>query len=138
MDSVLEHVLNPMETLHEIKRILKPGGVLLLIVPNEDSLENMYIWLLYTLTFQPHRYRKLKPFIEPYHVQGFNPTSLRTAISKCSYSVITIKGFGGNYPFWKAKKFGTVPYFQTLLTYPVGILSIVLKKQIQLMAVTVK
>jgi len=28
MDSVLEHIINPMETLSELKRILEPGGVI--------------------------------------------------------------------------------------------------------------
>ena len=32
---VLEHVLEPQTTLHEIKRVLKPGGVALFSIPNE-------------------------------------------------------------------------------------------------------
>ncbi|MFH0865752.1 MAG: class I SAM-dependent methyltransferase [Bacteroidota bacterium] len=138
MDSVLEHMLKPMETLHELKRIIKPGGVLLLIVPNEDSLENAFIRLLYSITLQSGKYGKIKPLVTPYHIQGFNGNSLRTALNKCSFSKISIKGFGGNYTFWKAKKIGTKPYFQALLTFPVGLLSIALKKQIQLMALSVK
>src|SRR3990172_6502497 len=39
-DSVLEHILNPMEYLREINRILKPGGVVYIGVPNEDYLLN--------------------------------------------------------------------------------------------------
>lgn len=51
MDSVLEHIMKPMETLKELRRILKPGGVFFLIVPNEDSLFNKFTQLSYMLTF---------------------------------------------------------------------------------------
>jgi 2-polyprenyl-3-methyl-5-hydroxy-6-metoxy-1,4-benzoquinol methylase len=138
MDSVLEHILTPIETLKELKRILKPGGVLFLIVPNEDSLMNSYIKTLYTLTFQSNKYGKIKPFVSPYHVQGFNPISLRTALKNVQFNSIEIKGFGGTYAMWKAHKFGTKPYIQELLIYPIGLLSVVLNKQIQLMACAVK
>lgn len=37
MSNVFEHVPNPLETLKEIKRILKPSGVLVSISPNPDS-----------------------------------------------------------------------------------------------------
>lgn len=36
---VLEHVHNPLDTLDEVARILSPGGVFVLAVPNPDSLE---------------------------------------------------------------------------------------------------
>jgi ubiquinone/menaquinone biosynthesis C-methylase UbiE len=138
MDSVLEHVMNPMETLHELNRILKPGGVLLLIVPNEDSLENSFIRLIYSLTFQSHKYGKIKPLVSPYHVQGYNATSLKMALSKSAFSKTLIKGFGGSYAFWKAAKINTVQFFQSLLTYPVGLLSILVNRQIQLMTISIK
>jgi len=138
MDSVLEHVMNPMETLHELNRILKPGGVLLLIVPNEDSLENSFLRLLYSITFQSHKYGKIKPLVSPYHVQGYNVSSLKMALSKSSFSKTLIKGFGGSYAFWKATKINTVQFFQSLLTYPVGLLSIVVNRQIQLMTISIK
>ncbi len=138
MDSVLEHVLNPMETLAELRRILKPGGVLLVIVPNEDSFENSFIHLAYSLSFRNEKYGKIKPFVTPYHVNGFNAVSLKTAIDKSMFHETEIKGFGGSYTFWKASKFGSKQYMQALLTYPVGLLSVIFKKQIQLMAVAIK
>ena len=36
---VLEHVIDPKSTLREIHRILKPGGMILLSLPNPDSFE---------------------------------------------------------------------------------------------------
>jgi ubiquinone/menaquinone biosynthesis C-methylase UbiE len=138
MDSVLEHVTNPMETLKELKRILKPGGAFFLIVPNEDSLINSFTRFMYFVTCRYKKYSKIKPFVNPYHIQGFNPISLKTALKKTGFSDIEIKGFGGNYMFWKAHRFGTLQYFWHLFIYPVGLLSILTKNQIQIMGMAVK
>jgi ubiquinone/menaquinone biosynthesis C-methylase UbiE len=138
MDSVLEHILKPMETLQELRRILKPGGVIFEIVPNEDSLNNDFVKLIYILTFQPEKYGKIKPFVLPYHIHGFNSTSLRTALSKSGFREIDIIGFGGDYAYWKAYKFGTRQYFQYIIMYPLGLLSTITNRQIQLMSLSVK
>ena len=138
MDSVLEHILDPMEILQELRRILKPGGVFFAIVPNESSLYNFIIEFACALSFQSHKYCKIRPFVAPYHVHGFNPKSLRSALSTNKFTEIEIKTFGGNYMFWKAYKFGKRPYFQHLLTYPIGLISIILNNQIQLMSLSKK
>jgi SAM-dependent methyltransferase len=138
MDSVLEHILNPMETLQELHRILKPGGVLFEIVPNEDSLHNDTIKIIYTLTLQSKKYGRIKPFISPYHIHGFNPVTLKRALAITGFSEIDIEGFGGNYTFWKAYKFGSMKYFWQLFYYPIGLLSVLMKNQIQLMALAIK
>ena len=138
MDSVLEHILDPMETLQELRRILKPGGVFFVIVPNESSLYNFMIELACTLSFQSHKYGKIKPFVSPYHVHGFNPKSLKSALSINKFTEIEIKTFGGDYMFWKAHKFGKRQYFQNLLTYPIGLLSVIMNNQIQLMSLSIK
>ena len=138
MDSVLEHIVNPMETLNELRRILKPGGAFFVIVPNEDSLTNRFNHLCHYLTFTNSKYGKIKPFVTPYHIQGFNPTSLKKALTISGFSEIEIKGFGGDYPSWKAYKFGTIQYFWHLFNFPVGLLSIAMKSQIQIMGLAVK
>lgn len=138
MDSVLEHILNPMETISELNRILNPNGVLFVIVPNEDSLNNSVISLMYALTFQSQKYGKIKPFITPYHVHGFNRVSLRTALDRNLFKEIEITTFGGNYTFWRSHKFGTRHYFQDILTYPIGLLSIIINRQVQLMSLSLK
>lgn len=138
MDSVLEHINNPMETLTELKRILKPGGVFFVIVPNEDSLNSSFLKLLYLTLMHSGSYAKLRPFFNPYHIHGFNKISLSKALENSGYKNFKIKGFAGSYAFWKAHPFGSLNYFKELLMYPVGLLSIPLDKQFQLMAIATK
>jgi SAM-dependent methyltransferase len=64
MRMVLEHVRDPRRTLEEARRILKPGGRLLLSVPNADSLEARIFdrhWFAWDL---------------PRHLSHFSPESL--------------------------------------------------------------
>ncbi|MEI6123837.1 MAG: methyltransferase domain-containing protein [Bacteroidota bacterium] len=134
MDSVLEHVPKPVQTINELKRILKPGGILLVVVPNEDSLMNSIAKWLYTITFNRKKYGKIKPFVTPYHIQGFNKKSLHALFQPLNMSVLVLKGFGGNYTFWKAHPRFSKHYFVSLFTYPFGLLSVVIGRQIQLMS----
>ena len=41
-NNIWEHVTNPMQLLSEIKRILKPGGYLIVSTPNRYRIENIY------------------------------------------------------------------------------------------------
>lgn len=79
--AVLEHLYNPAEVLTEIARILKPGGVLFLDVPNETGL---YFRLgnLYQRLSGRNWVVNLAPTFSPYHVFGFSPKSLRAILAK--------------------------------------------------------
>jgi ubiquinone/menaquinone biosynthesis C-methylase UbiE len=41
LQDVIEHVTDPARVLHEITRVLRPGGVLYLSTPNRDALPNL-------------------------------------------------------------------------------------------------
>lgn len=138
MDSVLEHLINPMETLKELKRILMPGGVLLLVVPNEDSMENSFKKLCYWLILQPAKYGKIKPFISSYHIQGFTKKTIKYLIKENNLKLLVSKDFGGNYPFWRGYKFGSKDFFINLSLYLIGLISTLKKEQIQLLALLKK
>jgi len=135
MDSVLEHVDKPISVLKELYRILKPKGIVFLIVPNEDSLINDVKKLIYTLMFNKKKYGRIKPFVSPYHINGFNKISLEYAIKQSGFKIIELTQFGGNYTFWKAHKKFSKSYFRELILFPFGLLSIPLKKQIQLQVI---
>jgi len=66
MLSVLEHLLNPLECLKEIRRILKPGGILILSTPNR-------------LASSPNL--NLKKSLSLDHVKEYSPRELRSIIS---------------------------------------------------------
>jgi len=71
---VLEHVEDPSAFLAEARRILKPGGVLLLRVPNAGSLEAA---LSGTHWFH---------FDWPFHLAHWSPRSLRAALARAGFS----------------------------------------------------
>lgn len=81
MGSVLEHLYNPAQTIKEIARILRPGGVLLVDVPNERGL-----YFLVGNLYQKLRGRNwvvnTAPTFPPFHVFGFGSRSLRTLLAK--------------------------------------------------------
>jgi len=138
MDSVMEHVDDPISLLKEIFRILKPKGIGFLVVPNEDSLDNDFKKLLYYLTFKKNLYGRIKPFVPPYHINGFNPHSLQYAIESAELKVIKLSQFSGSYQFWKAYKPFSKGYFRSLILYPSGLLSILMNKQNQLQVIFTK
>ena len=138
IDSVLEHTPDPISTLKELRRILKPSGLLLLIVPNEDSLINDVKKFLYTITLNKNKYARIKPFYSPYHLQGFNKMSLEFAFKHSGFEIIKLSEFGGSYTFWKSDKRFSKPFIRDLLLYPFGLLSVLMKRQIQLQGIVRK
>lgn len=137
-DSVLEHVENPIEILFQLKRKLRPGGTIFIIVPNEDCLVNKLIHLSHVLTLRKKQYAKIKPFIHPYHVVGFNKTSLNKAFSVAKLNVERITDFGGDIPFWKFCKKHSRPFMLNVMLAPLNLFSIIIKNQIQLEAICSK
>jgi SAM-dependent methyltransferase len=72
MTEVLEHVHRPGELLQEVRRVLKPGGVLFLTVP--------FIWPMHELPYDYHR---------------FTPIALRTYLEEADFNVQSIQILGG-------------------------------------------
>jgi ubiquinone/menaquinone biosynthesis C-methylase UbiE len=72
MTEVLEHVHKPGEMLQEVRRVLKPNGILFLTVP--------FIWPIHELPYDYHR---------------FTPIALKTYIEEASFDVQTVQLLGG-------------------------------------------
>lgn len=80
LNNVLEHIAEPTELLKEIYRILKPGGEIIVCVPN----------------FAAHSSRLFKQYwsglLVPEHLQHFNQKSLEKALKDNGFVDVNIKG----------------------------------------------
>lgn len=86
--NILEHVLRPHEFLLEIRRVLRPGGVLVAVVP-----------LTRRLPAGPWR-----GFLAADHVNFFTPRTLRLTVERAGYRVDFLGwGVGARAPRWLAR-----------------------------------
>ena len=78
---VLEHVPEPRETLAAARRLLVPGGTLLIAVPNAGSAEaELFRSVWYPLDL-------------PRHYWGFTPHTLVRLVETCGFAVENVKHF---------------------------------------------
>lgn len=130
LDSVLEHVLNPFEYMQKVKSILKPGGILYLGVPNEDSLFNDVRKIAFRILGLKNLSEKIKPFDSPYHVIGFNSKSLNYLFNSFNFEVKNIRNFGRKMEFlafpFRSKGFWVNLFF----LFPIEIFGNLIKKDI--------
>jgi len=78
---VLEHLPDPLLTIEECRRILKPGGLLIIAIPNFDSLQAIISgkhWFHLDL---------------PYHLYHFTHKNLDLFLRKFSLRIIKVKQF---------------------------------------------
>ncbi|MDK2908696.1 MAG: hypothetical protein PWR20_263 [Bacteroidales bacterium] len=76
---VLEHFYNPKELIQELKNYLKDNGLLIVAVPNRDSLDAHYFgayWAAYDV---------------PRHLFHFNSDSLRSLLESAGFTIIKAK-----------------------------------------------
>ena len=72
---VIEHLADPVGTLHGLRRFLAPGGRLIVVTPNANSLGARWFGKFW---------RGLEP---PRHFNVFTPKSLRYALGQAGYQV---------------------------------------------------
>ncbi len=130
MDSVLEHLINPMEYLLEIKRILKKGGTIYIGIPNEDSLLNEVRRFIYGIKMSKQTSR-LRPFETPYHVVGFNKRSIEFALNLAKFEIKKIRNFACRLEFLRARPFSK-EFFKSLLLLPIYLLAVPFNKEVYL------
>lgn len=82
MSHVLEHVADPLATVREIARVLKPGGVMILEVPNE------FIDLFDSVQAVVQRKERDAYVVVSPHVYFFNPQSLPALVRAAGFDVL--------------------------------------------------
>ncbi len=85
MVHVLDHVLDPVTTLQQVCRKLKPGGTLMIVTHNEKSLLR---------TFMAKRW---PPFCLQ-HPEIYNPASMRRMVARAGYSSVKVQRSKNYFP----------------------------------------
>lgn len=95
LSHVIEHLPDPNPLLAVIRRILKPGGVFLVATPNGDSfLCDLHI-LRSALSRRAKKGYNLTSFTPPFHLNAFNPSSLRTILERNRFKVLACSPYSG-------------------------------------------
>jgi SAM-dependent methyltransferase len=98
LSGLIEHLYEPYITLREVYRILRPGGLLWFDAPNEDGLY-MRAGNLYMRAQGRDWVVCLAPTFPPFHVQGFNQSSLRRLLTRVGLELERVEISGGVWPF---------------------------------------
>lgn len=87
---VLEHLrINPIWTLKEIRRVLKPDGKLLLTTPNLTSIYNINSYLSNGVIIDPYdEYKKIDDLGHMGHVREYTPSEVRSLLEKTDFNVV--------------------------------------------------
>lgn len=94
---IIEHIFDTDTLLHEINRILVPGGRLILTTPNAASIGNR-IRMLFgnTKTFEYHAREGTSG-----HIRYFNKSAIQDSLKHNEFKLIKITGRNFNVPFIK-------------------------------------
>ena len=87
LSHVIEHLQKPLELLAVIRRVLKPNGLFVMCTPNSDSLEEDIHHAYGRVRHDRSKCYYLSPFLNPYHIIGFNRKSARTILERSGFAV---------------------------------------------------
>jgi SAM-dependent methyltransferase len=134
VDSVLEHLPQPMKMLKEIHRILKPQGVAYITVTNEDALINKF-WGWVFRILQIKRSPILSPLAYPVHLVGFTPDTLRRACETMDFEVRSLVVCAGGNEWRKYRIHEIGRLLLNIACYPIYLLGELMEKGIAIEAV---
>jgi SAM-dependent methyltransferase len=83
---VIEHLVeNPMHTLGEIHRVLKPGGAMVLSTPNVSRFDNLVAMARGRNIYDP--YHLGSPFAGSRHLREYTYGELRELVAGCGFAI---------------------------------------------------
>ena len=110
--SVLEYVTDPRAALMELRRLLKPKGLLLVSVPNAHPIARWPTLAIYWLTKRLGRKRRF-PFLD-YSKHSYSELRFRYLLNSCGFGVEAVRTFGVTLGFETALGQGTLMMFRTV------------------------
>ena len=97
MLAMLEHLYDPLRMIKKAHKVLVPGGLALINVPNEvtslvNRLGNFYVRTMYGKDWT----MSLSPTFPPFHVVGFSPTSLERSLELSGFEIVELETVSGS------------------------------------------
>ena len=89
MLDVLEHLPDPGELLQRVRPLIRPGGVLMLSLPNDHNLTTMIAMLVHRVSFGLVSYPASRVH-QIYHVTYFTPNTITRLLREHGFEVLAI------------------------------------------------
>jgi 2-polyprenyl-6-hydroxyphenyl methylase/3-demethylubiquinone-9 3-methyltransferase len=91
--SMLEYVPDPVAALHELRRVLRPNGLLLVSVPNAHPVAHWPVLIMYRLTKHFGRRRWFEYLDHSKHC--FSESRFRALLHSCGFRADAVRTWGG-------------------------------------------
>lgn len=121
LSHVVEHVPDPLGLLRDVRRVLRPGGIAVIAVPNAAGLIYGAYNLLHRLRGTYGRTRFSCSLHPPSHLTAYGPASLRALLARAGFTVeslvISGKGDPEHYPMKTWRGAGRAPTLQRAIEW---------------------